>query len=210
MLLVGSLLAGCGREGTQAVPGATEELPAQASASPTVAIISTPEATETPTPLPPRVLLLAPPGADQALAAELEAGLGAPLELVGLRLERLESLEPGALGIDLRLVVVLGPDPGLAGLAAAAPQVQFLAIGIPGLPQTANLSVIGAEGLRPDQEGFIAGVVAAITTADWRVGVLSTSDTPQGTAYRQGFLNGAVYFCGLCNQNFGPIMDYPV
>ncbi len=122
----------------------------------------------------------------------------------------MESLAVSVLPADLRLVVVLPPAPELAGWAVASPQVQFLAVGIAGLPAAGNLSVIGPQGLRPDQEGFMAGVVAAITTFDWRVGVLSTSDTPAGKVYRQGFMQGAVYFCGLCLSYYGPVVDYPL
>ena len=212
ILLVGLLLAGCGAKPTPSeVPvDTTAAPPAQASASPTGLETLVPAATDTPTPLPARVVLLVPAGADESLAGELEAGLSAPLEQAGLQLERLVSLEAAALGADLHLVVALPPDTGLAVLAAAAPQVQFLAVGVPGLPQADNLSVIGPDGPRPGQEGFIAGVVAAMTTFDWRVGVLSTADTPEGIAFRQGFLTGAVYFCGLCNPTYGPIIDYPV
>jgi hypothetical protein len=155
-------------------------------------------------------VLLVPAGADHALADELEAGLRLPLEQAGLQLERAESLEPAGLPLDLRLVVALPPDPGLAALSGAAPQVQFLAVGVTGLPAASNLSVIGPQGRRPDQEGFMAGVVAAMTTFDWRVGALSVSDTPVGKAYRSGFMRGAVYFCGLCLPYYGPIVDYPL
>jgi hypothetical protein len=209
-LLVSILLVGCTSQPTEIIPSAAVETLAQ-EASPTALVTLPAEPTETPTPLPPsRALLLAPPGADLALADELEAGLRPALEQAGVSLERLPGLKAAGIQPDVRLVVVLPPDPGVAGLAAAAPQAQFLAVGIPGLQPAANLSLVGAEGRRPDQEGFIAGVVAAMITADWRVGVLSTSDSPEGKAYRQGFLNGAVYFCGLCNPNFGPIVDYPV
>lgn len=210
ILLVSMLVAGCGGQGTPVLSTATEQAPTQDSLLPTEAITQPPAVADTPVPLPPRALLWAPAGSDPALAGELETGLRAPLEQAGVELERVESLDAAGLGVEVRLVVALAPAPGLAELAAAAPHAQFLAAGIPGLQPAANLSVIGAEGRRPDQEGFIAGVVAAITTYDWRVGVLSTADTDAGIAYRQGFLNGAVYFCGLCNPSFGPIVDYPV
>jgi len=71
-----------------------------------------------------------------------------------------------------------------------------------------NLTVVDLPSM--DQQGFLAGVIAAMLTADWRVGVLSISDNPTGRAARTGFLNGAAYFCGLCNPFYGPIVDYPV
>ena len=110
----------------------------------------------------------------------------------------------------LRLVIVLPPDPGTTALAAASPQVQFLAVGIQGVQPSANLSAIGAQGERLDQAGFTAGYLAAMITPDWRVGTLAASDSLAGRLSRQGFLNGAIYFCGLCLAYHGPSCDYPV
>jgi hypothetical protein len=107
-------------------------------------------------------------------------------------------------------VIVLPPDPGLSQLAAAAPEVQFLGIGIPGIETGGNLSVIAPHGSQPAEMGFLAGYIAAVVTPEWRVGVLSTSDNPAGVAARNGFLNGVVYFCGLCRQTFPPYEDYPL
>ena len=64
--------------------------------------------------------------------------------------------------------------------------------------------------MRPDQQGFIAGVIAALITSDWRVGVLGPGDSAEARAARLGFLNGAVYFCGLCLPYHGPSVDYPL
>jgi hypothetical protein len=107
-------------------------------------------------------------------------------------------------------VVVVPPDPGLAELVAAAPDTQFLALGIPGLEAAPNLTIIGGEAGRPDQQGFIAGVIAAMLSADWRVGVISLSDTVEGRAARTGFLNGVIYFCGLCRPAHPPFYEYPL
>ena len=169
-----------------------------------------PTTTPTPTPQPALAVLLAPPGSDSALAERMFKILQPNLEQAGLRWELRPALDAAGLDADLRLVVVLPPDPGLAALAAAAPQAQFLAVGIPGLQPAANISLVGSQGARPDQQGFIAGVIAAAITPDWRVGVLGPGDSPAARAARQGFLNGAIYFCGLCLPYHGPTVDYPV
>ena len=70
--------------------------------------------------------------------------------------------------------------------------------------------MIGAAGDRPDQQGFIAGVIAAMLAPDWRAGVISLSDTVDGRSARTGFLNGVVYFCGLCRPIHPPFYEYPL
>jgi len=60
------------------------------------------------------------------------------------------------------------------------------------------------------ETGFLAGFIAAVVTPEWRVGVISTSNNPAGIAARNGFLNGVIYFCGLCRQTYPPYEDYPL
>jgi len=110
---------------------------------------------------------------------------------------------------DLRLVVVLPPDPGVLNLTQTYPQVQFLAIGISDLEAGGNLSVIGTGGDRPDQQGFLAGYLATVVTPDWRVGIISQGDTVSGMAARNGFVNGVIFYCGLCRPVFPPFHQYP-
>jgi len=107
------------------------------------------------------------------------------------------------------VVVVLQSDPGLAGLVKEAPNVQFVAVGIPGLQPGSNLSLIGPEGFRPDQQAFMAGYVAAILTFDWRVGVLTQGDTNGGQLVQDAFNNGVRFFCGLCRPAHPPYLAYP-
>jgi hypothetical protein len=163
----------------------------------------------TPTDLAPRAILLAPPGADQAQVVALEATLAELAARDGLRFERIETLLVGDLTPDLRIVVALPPDPGLASLAAAAPGTQFLALGIPGLDPSGNLSVIRASGERPDRQGFLAGYLASVVTPDWRVGVIGLGDSPEGKAAINGFSNGVIFYCGLCRPAYPPFNVYP-
>ena len=108
------------------------------------------------------------------------------------------------------MVVSLPPDPGLANLAAAAPHTQFVAVGMPGVQPAKNLFVVGAQGARPDRQGFLAGDIAASITPDWRIGVINREDTGAGKAARQGFFNGATYYCGLCRSAYPPFYPYPL
>ena len=174
-------------------------------------ISPTPTSAEaTPTSSPPVVLLLKPSQTGFPYADDLEAAASQLAIAAGLNLQLRSSLNEGDITSEVRWVIVLPPDPGLSQLAAAAPEVQFLGIGIPGIETGGNLSVIAPHGSQPAEMGFLAGYIAAVVTPEWRVGVLSTSDNPAGVAARNGFLNGVVYFCGLCRQTFPPYEDYPL
>jgi hypothetical protein len=128
----------------------------------------------------------------------------------GLRWQIRQSLPKEELSPALRLVVAVPPDIGVAGLASEAPETQFLALGLPGAASTSNVSVLDIEASRPDRQGFIAGVVAAMLAPDWRVGAISLADTTEGRAARTGFLNGVEYFCGLCRPIHPPFYEYPL
>jgi hypothetical protein len=155
-------------------------------------------------------ILLASQEADAILATELQSLVSDLAQKDGLRFQIRQSLSPEDLSAAVRLVIVLPPFDGLAELASSALQTQFLAINFPGMSPAANLSLIAPLGMRPDQQGFLAGYIAAMITPEWRVGVLSTSDTVAGVAARRGFINGAIFFCGLCQQTYPPFYNYPL
>jgi hypothetical protein len=180
------------------------------SPSSTATLTPVPTLTPTPTPQPPTAVLLAASGADQSLVNLLQTALNDIVTQAGLRWQVRQRLSLTDLGDALRLVVVIPPDPGLADLLTAAPGTQFLTLDIPGLPSSPNLTSIGAAGQRFDQQGFIAGVIAAMLSDDWRVGVISQSDSVEGRSARTGFLNGVVYFCGLCRPAHPPFYEYPL
>ena len=204
LLVLSLLLSACGT----IIPSGTPTLPPSATATATAEPSATP--TPTSTPLPPLAVLLAPPEADSALAIAWQTALNPLIPAKGLRWQVRQRLNAEDLTSDLRLVIALPPDPGIADLAAAAPNTQFLAVQIPGGPAGANLSVIGATGVRLDQQGFLAGYIAAMLTPEWRVGVISVSDTLEGLSARTGFVNGVIYYCGLCNPLYAPFYDYPL
>lgn len=207
LILLSLLLAACGT----LIPAApTPTLPPSETPAPTATLTPIPSAT--PTPLPPLGVLLAGPEADPALATMLQDVLYEPITQAGLRWQVRQRLEAQDLDASLRLVVALPPDPGLDALAAAAPQTQFLAFGIPGLAPAPNLTSLGAQGERIDQQGFIAGLIAAMITPEYRVGVISIADSVEGRSARTGFLNGVTFFCGLCTDpRFSPpYYGYPL
>ena len=201
---LGWLLSACGTIIHTAIPTLTP------SPNPTDTVTPAPTLTPTSTPQPPMAVLLAASGSDQAQVSRLQTTLNDIITTAGLRWQVRQQLTANDLIPSLRLVVAVPPDPGLAELVAAAPGTQFLALGIPGLEYSPNLTSIGADGDRADQQGFIAGVIAAMLSDDWRVGVISLSDTVEGRAARTGFLNGVVYFCGLCRPAHPPFYEYPL
>ncbi len=199
--------ASCGSSLPIPKPGATatQSIP---TSSPTYTPQPTPSAS--PTPVIPLAVLLAPQGADPAQVKAAGSALGNLSAREGIRWEMRPSLSKADVTADLRLVIAFPPALDLQEIIKAAPGVQFLAIGIPGLQASPNLSQISAQGARSEQAAFMAGILSAIVTDDWRVGVISLSDTPDGTAARQAFLNGVVFFCGLCRQLFPPFYKYPL
>ncbi len=162
------------------------------------------------TPEPNRVVLLAPEIADPQSVAEAQTVLSELASEEGFEFETRTELSQLELEPEIRIMAVLPPDPGLANLAAANPQVQFLGIGIKGLQPSANLSLIDAQGIRSDQQGFLAGYLAAVVTSDWRVGVIAPADTVEGKTALSAFVNGTVFFCGLCRPAFPPFVQYPI
>ena len=170
---------------------------------------STPTAPDIPTEEQPVAILVDP--AESGLAGPVEETLAETISEFaqehGLELVVRKSLAPADVTPNVRFVVVLPPDPGLASLAAASSQTRFLGIDIADLEPGENLSVIAPQ---PGEKGFLAGYLAAVVTQEWRVGVIAASDTQEGTAAREGFLNGAAYFCGLCRQTYPPYYTYPM
>jgi hypothetical protein len=156
------------------------------------------------------VVLVAPPGADETVSEQTSLTLSELAAAEGLDFEVRPSFTQEDLSAEIKLLVAIPPDPGLSELARAAPETQFLGILIPGLEPGDNLTVIQDDMIRPDNIGFLAGYLAAVVTPESRVGTISNSDSAEGVDHRQGFLNGAIFFCGLCRQTNPPYKNYPL
>jgi hypothetical protein len=126
-----------------------------------------------------------------------------------MELQIQDHLSAADLSPGIRVVAAMAPDPGLPSLAAGAPQVQFLAIGIPGLQPGPNLSLITAPETFASQQAFLAGYITALATPDWRAGILSLRDASDGEKATEAFTNGARFFCGLCKPAYPPFVNYP-
>ncbi len=199
-LIVFSLLAACTGTATS-----QPELPTQV-----------PTPVSSPTPSTPLVILILPADLPQDELNEYQTLIYNLAQLNGMRFQLRNTLSVPELQAELpalKVVIALPPDPGLAVLLAAAPDVQFLAVKIRDLTLAPNLSIIGGEDQPVDKQAFLAGYIAGMLAPEWRVGILSERDTPGGESARTAFTNGYHYFCGYCVNpgHFNPpYHEYPI
>lgn len=201
------LLAACqapSPQATTASPNAPEELPAGTAAA-TASPSPSPE--PSPTPAPERVLLWAPEESDPGQVEALQAVLEELAGKAGYVVDSVSTFSADGLSPELRLVVALPPAEGLQDLASAAPQTQFLAVGIPEAEPAANLSRVLVSQENEAARAFLAGYSSVLITPDWRVGMVVGPDSSQ--ALREGFQNGITFYCGLCRPAYPPFVAYP-
>ncbi|GAB4401046.1 MAG: hypothetical protein OHK0031_19390 [Anaerolineales bacterium] len=196
-LLLTILLAAC-----SGVPAAAETPAPSATPRPTVG--------PTPTPGLPLAILFIPADLNEETSNAYQSAVYDLAQSAGMRFQVRNQLSAADLEPELKIVVALPPAAGLRELAAAAPQAQFLAVNVPDVSAGGNLSTLSAAGIRIDQQAFIAGFIAAITTEDYRSGVITRKDTPESAAIQAAFRAGQEFFCGLCNPYAGPFEEYPL
>ena len=168
---------------------------------------ATPQVTST---LSPGMVILAAPGdADSDQVSSIKATLSSLAATSHLDFQTRPALATGDLSSSSKVVVVFPPDPGLAELTKSYPGTQFVAVGIQGLTPTTNLSLIGPQGFRLDQQAFIAGYLAALLTADYRVGILTLTGSSSSQVEEDAFSNGVRFYCGLCRPTHPPYLDSP-
>lgn len=167
-----------------------------------------PVPTSTVTPGPDLLLLVIPGQTTQAydeVRSVLESyAQGSGLELREVAADDLNAeLEPG-----VRLVVALQADEGLESLARSNPDVGFLLSGSIASELENGLVVSGVENIH-DRIGFLAGYTAALITPDYRVGGVALAGEGPERAALEGFVNGVVFYCGLCRAAYPPFNNYP-
>jgi hypothetical protein len=194
LLILFTLLAACG--------GRATTTPIKAPASPTSSPIASPTASSMPL-----AILILPADMAQKDKDSYQTLIYNLTQASGMRFQVLNTLTDNDLtlaGPSLKVVITFPPDPGLAALTAAAPGVQFLAVDIPNLATAANLSSIGGSGFPVDQQAFLAGYIAGLVAPEWKVGILSQKDNPEGDTAVTAFTNGFVYYCGSCRNPLFP------
>lgn len=188
-----------------------------ACAAPQASTTSTPPPTDTPvipptltsTPTTPLAILVVPTDLDtdtsnlyQKTVYDLAQGSGYRFQ-VRNALSPTDAAEPG-----LQVVIAVSVDPGIAALAAAAPQVQFLAINIPNIAPGGNVSVLGGN-TQSDIAAFLAGYTAALVTDDYRIGMLMPRDNGDAIRALNAYATGMAYYCGSCPRTFFYNWAYP-
>ncbi len=177
---------------------------------------STPAPTDTPvipptltaTPPTPLAILVLPADLDPEISNLYQKTVYDLTQASGFRFQVRNSLTSVDLEPGLKVVIALPPDPGIAALAAAAPQVQFLAINIPGITAGGNISVLG-DNSQSDVAGFLAGYTAALITDDYRIGMLLPKDNADAVRALNAFFTGMKFNCGVCRQMFYYAWTYP-
>ncbi len=201
ILLIALLIGGCGPTPT---PAPTEPPTPTSPPLPT----ATPEI--------PLAILVLPADMDAEQSQRYQSTVYELAQAAGYRFQVRNVFTTADLEPALKIVIVLPPDPGIAALAAAAPQTQFLAVNLPDVAPTSNLSVIGQPN-RPEIVGFFLGYLSAMITSeyDYRIGMIALQGDPQAQIAFAAFRNGMVYYCGTCPKAYyyfdiyGNALDYP-
>lgn len=193
-----TMLVACGLNSPAATP----------TPIPTDTPIPTP--TFTATPSTPLAILVMPADLDQNLYDMYQKTVYDLAEQAGYRFQvrntlGQEDLEPG-----LRVVIALPPDPGpgIAALAAAAPQTQFLAINVPNLTAGGNISVL-SDQVPNDIVAFMAGYIGAMITDDYRIGMIYPDGNQDALNALDAYTNGKTYYCGICQPYYYLPYDFP-
>jgi hypothetical protein len=126
----------------------------------------------------------------------------------GMRFQVRNALTPAELEPGLQIVIALAPDPGIAALAAAAPNVQFLAINIPEIAPGGNVSVLGGSS-QSDLAAFLAGYTAALITDDYRIGMMLPKDNADAIRAFNAYTSGMTFYCGTCRPFYYLPWSFP-
>lgn len=183
---------------------------------------NTPVATNTPVPadtpiIPPTLtatatvplaILVVPADLDPAISNLYQKTVYDLAQASGLRFQVRNTLTAADLEPGLQIVVALPPDPGIMALAATAPQVQFLAINIPGIAPGGNVSVLGGNS-QSELAAFLAGYTAALVTDDYRIGMMIPKDNADAIRALNAYANGRTFYCGTCRAFYYLPWDFP-
>lgn len=148
-------------------------------------------------------------GFNPAIISQLENRLETLSAESGLELVVLDTISPEAITTEVQVVIGVGANHDLNGLAAGFPGVQFLAIGDPGASIADNLSVIGDPSNEIRQKAFIAGYATALISVDFKIAGLIPADVPDPELVGQSFVIGGRHYCGICQPLFPPYNAFP-
>ena len=189
LLVLVALLSACGAGEQPAAEVTATSLPTETPVIPP---------TLTATPTIPLAILVLPADMDADVSNLYQTTVYNLAQASGMRFQVLNTLSSEEIEPGLKIVIALQADPGIASLASAAPDVQFLAINIDGVQPGGNVSVLGGNS-QPQISGFIAGYTAAILTNDFRIGMLMPKGNDDAIRTFNAFTDGMRFACGLCN-----------
>ena len=197
-ILILAILSACGGKATE-IAGPTA-VPTQTQSPPPTMI---------PTLSTPLALIVLPADMDKTASDLYQKTVYDLAQQSGFRFQVRNTLTPADLADpNLKVVIVLPPDPGVVALASTAPGVQFLAVNIPNLTAGGNVSVLAGDS-QVDMTSFLAGYIAAMLSDEYHIGMV----IPQGDPVAQGafnaFNNGKIYYCGLCRTFYISDVAYP-
>ncbi len=206
-LLLVILLAACNNQPAVTPIVETAETQPPVIESATVVILE-PTATSTPVDLISAELVFWE-GQGSLYNDQLAEGLKALAQARGNTFEQRENLNSRQITPSVRIVVTTADPNEVQEMAEQLPNLQILAVDSATLSSASNLHTILNEGGTLEQRAFLAGYSLALTTDDYRVGVISQADDDAGIRTRDSFVTGARYFCGLCNARYMPVDYYP-
>ena len=168
----------------------------------------TPAPSFTATPATPLAILVLPADLDTDTSNLYQKTVYDLTQQSGMRFQVRNQLSAADLESGLKIVIAVSVDPGIASLASAAPQIQFLAINIPNIAAGGNVSVLG-NNTQGDVAAFLAGYTAALITDDYRIGMMLPKDNADAMRALTAYANGMTYSCGTCRPRYFYSWTYP-
>lgn len=196
LLAIALVLGACSPKATEIPTAVPSETP-------------TPAPTLPPTPSTPLAILILPADMDRTMSDLYQKTVYDLAQTSGFRFQVRNTLSTtDAADPTLKVVIALPPDPGIAALAAAAPQAQFLTVNMPEITAGGNITTL-SNSVNPDMAAFLAGYVSAMLTDDYKIGMILPKDDAAAQRAALAFKNGKTYFCGLCQTVYLLNINYP-
>ena len=148
-------------------------------------------------------------GVSSSHNAILAERLSALAQSGGWTFEQYDSILVEQITPSVRVIVSTASAAEIQTLAAQLPSVEFVAVDGAGLVPGGNIHLVTSGGGTLEQRAFLAGYALALSTDDYRVGVISLANDDVGNRTRDSFLTGARYFCGICRARYMPVGYYP-
>lgn len=127
-----------------------------------------------------------------------------------LTFEKHESITAEQITPSVKIMVTTTDAAQIEIIHQQLPELKIVAVDVTGLtPGLVNVHAVTSEGGTAEQQAFLAGYALALTTPDFRLGVLTLGGDDLGNRTRDSFMTGARYFCGLCKPLYPPFVSQP-